>query len=74
MRPNFEIENKYSDEACTFLEKFFPFSETNKTKSIATIKNGGQCNSFLSDRNFFAKSESLQLPKLLLRTNFTMKN
>ena len=54
MRPNFEIENKYSDEACTFLEKFFPFSETNKTKSIATIKNGGQCNSFLSDRNFFA--------------------
>ena len=42
------------------------FKKQIKTKSIATIKNGGQCNSFLSDRNFslqFWKSESLQLPK-----------
>ena len=30
------------------------FKKQIKTKSIATIKNGGQCNSFLSYRNFFA--------------------
>ena len=30
------------------------FKKQIKTKSIATIKNCGQCNSFLSDRNFFA--------------------
>ena len=42
------------------------FKKQIKTKSIAIIKNGGQCNSFLSDRNFslqFWKSGSLQLPK-----------
>ena len=78
MRPNFEIENKYSDEACTFLEKFFPFSETNKNQINCNYQKWWPMQFFFVRSQLFRcnfeNQSHCNYQKLLLRTNFTMKN
>ena len=80
MRPNFEIENKYSDEACTFLEKFFPFSETNKNQINCNYQKWWPMQFFFVRSQLFRKIRVTAITKscfwektLQWKTNFVAK-